>query len=195
VSTLEATLRRVLGDVERAGVGCAIVGGLAVSARTEPRFTRDVDLAVAVTDDVTAEKLVRELVAAGYRAGATVEQEAVGRLAGVRLDAPGEGGVVDLLFAASGIEPEVVASAERLELLPGLMAPVARVGHLVALKLLARDDELRPLDAVDLAALRAVADAEERRLADAAVGLITERGFARGRDLRAALEELFGAPR
>ncbi len=29
----------------------ALVGGVAVSVRTEPRFTRDVDLAVAVPDD------------------------------------------------------------------------------------------------------------------------------------------------
>lgn len=28
-------------------VPCAVVGGIAVSVRTEPRFTRDLDLAVA----------------------------------------------------------------------------------------------------------------------------------------------------
>jgi hypothetical protein len=32
-----------------------LVGGLAVSVRTEPRFTRDVDLVVAISDDHAAE--------------------------------------------------------------------------------------------------------------------------------------------
>ncbi len=36
-------------------VGFALVGGLAVSARSEPRFTRDIDLAVAVDGDQQAE--------------------------------------------------------------------------------------------------------------------------------------------
>lgn len=39
----------------------ALVGGLAVSARTEPRFTRDADLAVALASDAEAEALIREL--------------------------------------------------------------------------------------------------------------------------------------
>jgi hypothetical protein len=34
-----------------------------VSVRVEPRFTRDIDLAVAVTDDALAESLVADLVA------------------------------------------------------------------------------------------------------------------------------------
>ena len=38
-----------------------LVGGLAVSARCEPRFTRDIDIAVALADDAQAEKLVRAL--------------------------------------------------------------------------------------------------------------------------------------
>jgi hypothetical protein len=36
----------------------ALVGGLAVSVRAEVRFTRDVDLAVAVSSDAEAESLV-----------------------------------------------------------------------------------------------------------------------------------------
>ena len=34
----------------------ALVGGFAVSARAEPRTTRDIDVAVAVTDDSDAEQ-------------------------------------------------------------------------------------------------------------------------------------------
>jgi hypothetical protein len=62
--------------------------------------------------------------------------------------------VTDLLFASSGIEPEIVAAAEELLVLPDLTQSVATVGHLLAMKLLARDDRHRPADADDLAALR-----------------------------------------
>jgi hypothetical protein len=69
---------------------------------------------------------------------------------------------------------------------------VARTGHLIALKLLARDDETRPQDAGDLRALAAVADAEDLRLAEDAVALIEARGYHRDRDLRAALASIRG---
>lgn len=130
-----------------------------MSARAEPRFTRDVDVAVIVDGDAAAEQLVRSLTADGYGLGALVEQDAVGRLATVRLISPGAnsvGVVVDLIFATAGIEAEIVAEAEVLEILPGVSMPVATAGHLVALKLLARDDETRPQDAADLLALASV---------------------------------------
>ncbi|HEY3604485.1 MAG TPA: hypothetical protein VGL04_07415 [Sporichthyaceae bacterium] len=44
--------------------------------------------------------------------------------------------MTDLLFASSGIEDVVVAEAVTTTVLPGLVVPVARPGHLVALKLL-----------------------------------------------------------
>src|SRR4051812_17183338 len=100
------------------GQAAALVGGLAVSARTEPRFTRDVDLALSVRDDRHAERVVQHLLSHGYRVLGIVEQEAVKRLATVRFGQPGEtsaGVVADLLFASSGIEPEIVAAAEPLE--------------------------------------------------------------------------------
>jgi NADH pyrophosphatase NudC (nudix superfamily) len=67
---------------------------------------------------------------------------------------------------------------------------VARTGHLIALTLLARDDETRPQDAGDLRALAAVADAEDFRLASEAVALIEARGYHRDRNLTAALASL-----
>jgi hypothetical protein len=159
----------------------ALVGALAVSARAEPRFTRDVDLAVAVTDDKDAETLVRALRGRNFEILALLEQEVSGRLATGRLLPPGEtpgGVVVDLLFASSGIEPELVAEAERLELADGLVVPVARAGHLLALKLLARDDEHRPQDQIDVRALLGVIDAQELVRARQAIATIAARGFA-----------------
>lgn len=118
MTAVRAVLRRVAAELSRTGRPFALVGGLAVSVRTEPRFTRDVDLAVAVAGDAEAEALIHRLRTAGYRIDTVVEQQAAGRMATVRLRLAREphGTVVDLLFASSGIEPEVVAEAEMLEL-------------------------------------------------------------------------------
>lgn len=196
LSRLESVLRAVAADLESLRRRWALVGALAVSARAEPRFTRDIDLVVAVTDDRDAEGLVRDLQTRGYHVQAVVEQEAVSRLATARLIPGGEddgGVVVDLLFASSGIEPEIAAAAELLEVLPGLRVPVATTGHLIALKVLARDDRTRPQDRLDLAALVAAPERADIQEARSALALITQRGFHRGKnlgdDLSAALRE------
>jgi nucleotidyltransferase AbiEii toxin of type IV toxin-antitoxin system len=183
-------------DLTQAAVPFALVGGLAVSTRAEPRLTRDADVAVSVPDDGGAETVIHQLVAKGYHPAALLEQEAGGRLATVRLvhrDRPDV--VVDLLFASSGIEPEIVDLAEDLEVLPDLVIPVATVGHLLAMKLLARDDRRRPADADDLRGLAAVATSEDWSLARSAIQLITKRGFDRGVDLEGGLESLLAERR
>lgn len=184
-----APLLRAVTDALRPDIRFALIGGLAVSVRTEPRFTRDIDLAVAVSGDLQAEAVVARVVPP-FRLIATVEHEQLDRLAAVRLSAghgSTEGAVVDLLFASSAIEGEVAAEAEVLEVLPGISVPVATVGHLIALKLLAHGPD-RPQDQVDLAALLPAADGVERARAYAAVQLIIERGAARGRDLAGDLD-------
>ena len=140
MNPLEETIHRIATELDAAGVSWALVGGLAVSARAEPRTTRDIDIAVAVEDDHEAESLVSDLRARGFPADAIVEQTATNRLATARLHSTASGIVVDLLFASSGIEAETVTEAETLEILPGLKIPVARIPHLIALKVLARDD-------------------------------------------------------
>lgn len=195
MNELEQSLRRIAAYFDDRGTSWALVGGFAVSARVEPRFTRDIDLAVAVADDAGAEATIRDLVSGGYQLFAAVEQEAVDRLATARLlDArdPQHQNVVDLLFASSGIEPEIAAEAERLEILPGLVLPVARLGHLIAVKLLARDDATRPQDIADLRAMLREATATDLALAETAVSLISDRGYHRERDLHSALNDLLG---
>ena len=192
MTSLEAALRRIDRDLAQARQPFALVGGLAVSARTEPRFTRDADLAVAVGSDAEAEALVLELRASGHGIASVLEQETVGRLATVRLaplPAP-QATVIDLLFASSGIEAEIVAEAETIELLPRLPMRVATVGHLIALKVLSRDDEKRPQDAVDLRALLRVASEADLLRARLAIAAIAARGYGRGRDLLGALNGL-----
>lgn len=195
VSRLEGALRSIALELERIRRAWALVGGLAVSARAEPRFTRDIDLAVAAPRDQDAEALVRGLVGSGYRVLATLEQEAAGRLATVRLETPEEGPgavVVDLLFASSGVEPEIVQEAEVLEVLPGLRVPVARGGHLLALKVLSVSPK-RPQDLVDILALLREATPADIDQARRTAALIVKRGFGRGRDLVGDLEGHLGS--
>ena len=191
MTSLEAALRRIDRDLTEAGFSFALVGGLAVSARTEPRFTRDADLAVAVAGDAEAEDLIRRLRTLGYRVESVLER-AVGRLATVRITRSPvpQSPVIDLLFASSGIEPEVVAGSETIELLPGLPIPVATTGHLIALKVLSRDDEERPQDLADLRALLRAASPAELGRARQALTAIAARGYHRGRDLLADLNGL-----
>lgn len=159
---IEESLRRLVRDCSALELQWALIGGFAVSARAEPRFTRDVDACVLVNDDADAEAIVLRLRDAGYGVESLVEHAYVDRLATVRLRSPVSGGVlVDLLFASSGIEPEITRDAEQLELVPGVVLPVARVAHLVALKLLARDDIARPQDVADLNALRRILTGED----------------------------------
>ena len=179
---------KILDELRREGVSGCLVGGLAVSARCDPRFTRDIDVAIAIEDDARAEALVQKLGTVGFRAGAVVEQEAVGRLAMIRLF-DDDDTTIDMLTASSGIEAEVVADAESLEVVRGVVIPVARVGHLIALKLLSVAPG-RETDTLDLRHLAAVANSAEWDRAADAVEKITARGYSRGRDLGSDLRSL-----
>lgn len=193
VNRLERALRRIATDLRQAEKSWALIGGLAVSARAEPRTTRDVDLTVTISDDKEAESLVFWLQSLGYVVVAVLEQIAAGRLSTVRFRPPGEkegGALVDLLFASSGIESEVTQAAEALEILPDLIVPVASIGHLLALKTLARNDRERPQDLDDLKALLLEAEPQDLAAARSALQLIEERGFHRGRRLREEFETL-----
>jgi hypothetical protein len=90
----------------------------------------------------------------------------------------------------TGIEREIVADADPLDLLPGLRVKVARVEHLIAVKVLSRDDEQRPQDLVDLRALIRTATQTDVARAREALGLILARGYHRDRDLLPLLESL-----
>ena len=70
MTPFEATLRRAVADLDALGAPWAMIGGVAVSARSVPRFT--VRLAHSATDVA-----------------------------------------IDLLFASSGIEKEIVDAARR----------------------------------------------------------------------------------
>lgn len=188
---LHGALVELSSDLDDLGARWALVGGLALAAHVEARTTRDLDVAVSVQSDQEAEAFVRRLRSKGYLEHTLVEQEKTGRLATVRFGAPGEGPhglVVDLLFASSGIEPEIVAEAVTIEVLPNVLLPVARVGHLIAMKILAA----RPRDLEDVQHLLSVADREEIDRTRAALRTIAERDYDRGQDLEGTFQRLLG---
>jgi hypothetical protein len=73
MTSLEAGLCQISRELTQARIPFALVGGLAVSVRTEPRFTRDADLAVALASDAAAEALIHNLRTHGYGIEAVVE--------------------------------------------------------------------------------------------------------------------------
>jgi len=184
LNPVERALKRIFSELGDAGVPCALIGGLAVSARAEPRTTRDVDVAISADGDAAAEQLVFYLQNRGYVVGMLLEQEKTGRIATVRLTRNSERSVyIDLLFASSGIEPEIVAAAEELAVLEEVTVRVATRAHLIAMKVLARDDRHRPQDFDDLRALLADASESELTTVREALALVESRGFNRGRHL------------
>lgn len=185
-SPVELELRKAVADLDALKVRWALIGGLAISVRSVPRFTKDLDFAVAVADDSEAEDVVHRLRERGYQPVEIFEQDYVERLSGVRLERGGSDVIVDLLFASSGIENEVVASATRLQVLPRLSAPVATTGHLIALKILAGRNQ----DLTDLGALIPAASQGDLDTAREAVRLIQARGFNREQDVAADLDKL-----
>jgi hypothetical protein len=167
--------------LEEAGARFALVGGLAVSAHGEARFTRDIDLVVAVADDDEAETHIFGLRQKGYQVLATVEQDAAGRLATARMRDP-SGVVCDLIFATCGVEEEIVGDADDIELFGSRPTPTASAESLVAMKVLSASDE-RPRDLGDLyAIIRNKQTLDEERVIRL-LRMIDERGFARGQDL------------
>lgn len=185
-------MQQAFTDLERFGAKSALIGGFAVSVRTKPRMTKDVDFSVAVADDSEAEVLIRSFVKSGYRIGSILEHEITGRLATARLYLPepefeSTEPDIDLLFASCGIESEIVASATAVKLPSIGPLPTARIGHLISMKVLAESDR-RAKDREDLNSLIAIASKRELELARKGCQLIEERGFARGKNLIKVLD-------
>lgn len=181
-------LERFTQKIRHYGKRFALVGGLAVTVRSEPRFTRDVDLCVVVDNDDDAEQLAFELRAEGYEIGAIVEHEERGRLSIIRLRGP-EGIVCDLLVASSGIEREVVERATLVEVKAGLTLPVARTEELIALKVLSSTDQ-RLQDLADFQRLIEYEPELDRHIVIDNLRRIEARGYHRGQDLEAKLQRM-----
>jgi hypothetical protein len=193
VTPTDLALKRAAADLRSIGAAFALVGGMAVSARTKPRFTDDVDFAIVVPHDSQAEKIAHALLTRGYRVAIQLEDEAADRMATLRLVPPGfddsrTAPIVDLLFATTGIEKEVVEAATPLQAAPGVTVPTARVEHLLAMKILSVK-ERRFQDEADIQALIEEATPEQVAAVRKLVQLIIDRGYHRNRDLHQQLSD------
>lgn len=186
MNDLILTLERVTRDLDEIGLPWALVGAMAVAAWAEARMTLDLDVAVCVADHHERRRAVDELRARAYRWEASFANDAM-----VSFAVPEAGGLrLDLLFSLAGIETEVAQHAVRLTLAPGLELPVARLGDLIALKLLSAGQPGREHDLRDLRALVGVATAVDLDHSRAAIGLLIARGAASRETLEAKLEQL-----
>jgi predicted nucleotidyltransferase len=186
-----SALRKVTEDLNATKRSWCLIGALAVSVYSEPRTTRDIDIAIALDDRSEQDSFVEVLIAAGYRSHQVLMHvEPVQRL-GHRIVLEGSHGMtvaIDLLFSSSGIETEVVREAVTIEILPDLEVPVASRPHLLAMKVLSRNDSDRVRDDLDLQGLLAEASPVDIEAAKTALKMITSRGYNRGKDLEAEFE-------
>ncbi len=174
MTDLAKAVDALCADLAACGVRFALVGGLAVSVRTEPRFTRDVDVVAEIApNDIDA--VARQLAARGHAIEARMSDAADGHVAGIRLRRYGIR--EDVLLAFSGLEAETCASAERIEVLPGVVVPVASTAHLIVLKLIAIVERDRMQDRADAEALATCASKAER---DEVASLLTRVRSAHG---------------
>ena len=189
----ELALRGICTELSARRRKFALVGGLAVSIRAEVRFTRDVDIAVSVENDEDAEALIYELRSVGYEPVATVEHEARSRLSTVRLLSP-QGVKVDLLFATSGIEEEIVARASFIEMGDAGRVPVANAEELLAMKILSMTD-IRLQDRLDAQRLLQFVPDLDLQVVRGHLARIAQRGFHRDQDLSLKLESVLATVR
>ena len=157
------------------------------------------DFAVAVATDEAAESLAREMQGAGFELTMLVEQEAKDVIATLRFCGPRaetHDPMIELVCATCGIEEEVVAEATRERFSrSGAAIPVARIPHLIAMKVLS-ENPVRTQDMWDLQVLLQASSGSELDRARELVRLIRERGFHRDRDLEGSLDAFvaeFGA--
>ena len=188
---LSERLAKLKEHLEALGCRFAVVGGLAVSARTRPRMTKDVDVVVAVDGDPEAEAIVRHLMATYYTVAPdeVFENLETQRMSTVRMrsrDSDSTEPDSDLLFASSGIEREIVDAATELDFGVAGFVRVASIGHLIAIKVLSERPD-RPQDRDDLCALLRVAGEDDLELAKTSLRLIAKRGYDRQKDLRGRL--------
>jgi len=197
LEVLGSILNRAKRDLDEINARYALIGGLAIGARTQLRFTQDADLTVAVQSDTQAEQIAGHLIRSGYQIMTELDHAPTGRIGVLRLVSPvasksavdqDELPLLDLLIHSTGIEKEVVSQAQVIEVFSGVRLPTATIPHLIAMKVLSESDR-RLQDRIDLQNLIAVAEPAELEAVPDLLSLIEQRGFANGKDLPAIFEK------
>lgn len=183
-------LARIVRELTEDRTRFALIGAIAVGIRAIERTTKDVDFTVSVDSDEQAEEIVYNLQKRGHYLHTLLEHKPSGAIAAARFvlaDSKVTEPNLDLLFCHSGIEKEVVAAAESIQVV-GINLPVATRGHLIALKLLSESD-LRNRDRDDLLNLIEQATLEDLTQASKAIKLIEGRGFNQGKNLQTTFDD------
>ena len=191
IQILGSILKRLVNFLEDKKVEYALVGGLAVSFRTLERATKDIDIAIAVDSDATAEKLIREFSQLDFQPATLLENKLHKRISTVRLLSNESPNVfVDILFSTSGIEKEVCDSAEKIEILPDLELKVATLASLIAMKVLSSTNIKRKQDILDLSNLISDASSEDLQESKHLISLIESRNYNEGFNLSEIFKKL-----
>jgi hypothetical protein len=141
------TLSDAIAMLESRGLPAALIGGLAVSLRGQPRMTVDVDLVIrADVDD--ALQLVRHLSETPFEPLFAGVEEVVSSVFMLPLRHRSTGIRVNLAIGMSGFEREAIGRATRITAGSGSV-PMVTVEDLLVMKALAG----RPQDEADLRGL------------------------------------------
>lgn len=179
---LQTTLADVVDFLRHEGVPHALIGGLAVSLRGQPRVTADVDMVIAA-DVQRAVSLAGSLEGTNFRPLFDNVAEVVQKSFLLPLRHRSTNVKVDLAVGLSGFEQQTVARAEILPL-AGRNVPVATAEDLLIMKILAG----RPQDDQDL---RGLVIAQGDRLDwQYCLKVATDLGEALGQDLTARVRTL-----
>lgn len=187
-SNLVSALSGFVKILEKNKINYCLIGGLAVIVRAAERTTKDIDFAISVSSDKEAEEIVRTIRAESYEVFSLLENAEKNAISTVRLISKNKRIVVDLLFNSCGIEKEVVSGATTVEIFSDIRCRVASLSSLIAMKLLSADVKNRIRDLDDLNNLIAVASQEELAEARRLIGLISKRGYDRGKNLELDLQ-------
>lgn len=141
------TLADAVAMLDARGIGAALIGGLAVSLRGQPRMTVDIDLVIHADVD-EALRLVRDLGETPFEPLFPGVEEVVARSFILPLRHRMTGIRVDLAIGMSGFEREAIARA-RSVVVGDIRVPVVTVEDLLVMKALAG----RPQDELDMRGL------------------------------------------
>lgn len=179
-------LAKTVEELNAIDLRFALVGGLAVGARGEPRVTRDIDFVVPSEDDAAAEQIIFAVQRRGFTVRAVFEREG-NRISTVRFTHPIAPDVfIDFLMSNSRVEAEITQAASMETVAGGVMCLVAQSAHLLAMKVLAN----RKKDQPDLQQLVEAATAKDLAASQKTLQLMQQRGVAPERNLRRELRML-----
>lgn len=194
MNSLKQVTKRLIADLNGLNQKFCFVGALAIGARGRVRQTIDADLALFIDKNQDPSQLIDSLINIGYGLNNVYKKKDSKKVSLIRLFAPESDNrliELDFLISLCGIENEVVESAEVLEIWPGILAPIASMPSLIAMKARCQDLPERIQDKADLInLLLPFASEKDISSAKTMIKLMQERGFGDGRNIIMSFEKL-----